>query len=135
MQVALHREASKAAAKMADTASQATVSEQRHEKENARERWILAAKEVLLPATLQAPLALLSPWSSLAGVATAAMPGLPPPPTAMLPPGLQEEEPFAALIFPGFDSGAFIWQITCWQASFFERKLLTSYRGRMKAFT
>ncbi|CAL1173773.1 unnamed protein product [Cladocopium goreaui] len=41
---------------------------------------------------------------------------MPPMPAAMLPPGLQEEEPFAALIFPGFDSSAFIWQITCWQA-------------------
>jgi hypothetical protein len=34
----------------------------------------------------------------------------------MIPIEKPEEEPFAALIFPGFDSSAFIWQITCWQA-------------------
>lgn len=88
--------------------------------QDSRKRWTDAAAEVLVPAALQAPLALLSPWSSLAGVAAAAVPaGLPPPPPSMLPPGLQEEEPFAALIFPGFDSSAFIWQITCWQVAEF----------------
>merc|ERR1719382_1969612 len=31
----------------------------------------------------------------------------------------EEEEQFAALIFPGFDSSAFIWQVTCWQIAEF----------------
>lgn len=30
-----------------------------------------------------------------------------------------EEEQFAGLIFPGFDSNAFIWQVTCWQVAEF----------------
>jgi len=31
----------------------------------------------------------------------------------------EEDEEFAALIFPGFESGAFIWQVTCWQIAEF----------------
>jgi len=34
-------------------------------------------------------------------------------------PQMQEEEQFAALIFPGFDANAFIWQVTCWQVAEF----------------
>eukprot|EP00435_Cladocopium_sp_Y103_P073575 s56_g44.t1 len=116
LQEALHCKASKAASRILERAEVVLVDSaeesRKLEEECSRERWMRAAKEALLPAALQAPLALLSPWSGLAGVSIAAMP---PMPAAMLPPGLQEEEPFAALIFPGFDSSAFIWQITCWQ--------------------
>lgn len=66
----------------------------------------------------------------------AGAPLMPPPPPMrpmprnamqMLPPGLQEEEPFAALIFPGFESGAFVWQITCWQIAEFVISMLMGH--------
>lgn len=120
---ALHCKASKAASRILERTEVVLVDSadesRKLEEERSRERWMQAAKEALLPAALQAPLALLSPWSGLAGVSVAAVPPMPPMPAAMLPPGLQEEEPFAALIFPGFDSSAFIWQITCWQVAEF----------------
>lgn len=124
LQEALHCKASKAASRILEHAEvvvvdSAEASSRKLEEERSRERWMRAAKEALLPAALQAPLALLSPWSGLAGVSVAAVPPMPPMPAAMLPPGLQEEEPFAALIFPGFESSAFIWQITCWQVAEF----------------
>lgn len=113
---ALHRKASTTASKLLESvASEVIKVDSVAERDRSRDRWMSAAKEVLLPMGLQAPLALLSPWSGLAGVSVAAVPPMPPMPASMLPPGLQEEEPFAALIFPGFDSSAFIWQITCWQ--------------------
>lgn len=102
----------------------------------SRRRWSKAAMEVLVPVMLQAPLQLASPWSGLAGVAMAGAPLVPPPPPMrpmprnamqMLPPGLQEEEPFAALIFPGFESGAFVWQITCWQIAEFAFSMLLGH--------
>lgn len=122
LQEALHREASKAATKILNAAEVLVDSAEiepteQLEKDRSRARWMQAAKEASLLVGLQAPLALLSPWSSL-GVTAAAVPPMPMP-ASMLPPGLQEEEPFAALIFPGFDSGAFIWQITCWQVAEF----------------
>lgn len=102
----------------------------------SRSRWSKAAMEVLLPTMLQAPLQLASPFAGLAGVAMAGAPLMPPPPPMrpmprnamqMLPPGLQEEEPFAALIFPGFESGAFVWQITCWQIAEFVISMLMGH--------
>lgn len=97
---------------------------------DGRERRLAAGLlEVLKPALLQAPVALLAPWLLHApGMSMAMMPFPPPPPLNLaafqrmpmaLPPGLQEEEQFAALIFPGFDANAFIWQITCWQVAEF----------------
>lgn len=81
---------------------------------------------MLGPILLSVPLRLMSPWCALAGVACAAGPcAAPPPPNfqrmpmQQMPPGMQDEEQFAALIFPGFDSGAFIWQVTCWQIAEF----------------
>lgn len=81
--------------------------------------WRSEAARALLGAV--APLQLLSPW--VPGVALAMMPGVPPPPPFVghmkLPAMPPEEEEFAALIFPGFESGAFIWQVTCWQIAEF----------------
>lgn len=104
-----------------DALSAAEVEARREEE---RKRWVDAARSMAPALLLQAPLQLLSPWASLSSVTMAGVP--PPPPLPFqrgipmaLPPGLQEEEQFAALIFPGFDSGAFIWQITCWQVAEF----------------
>jgi len=41
----------------------------------------------------------------------------------------QEDEQFMALIFPGFDSGAFIWQITLFQALEFVLSMLMGHKG------
>jgi len=84
------------------------------------------------PALLQAPLQLLSPWSGLgglAGVAVAAGPGATPPMrrVAFTMPNMQEEEQFAALIFPGFDSDAFVWQITCLQVADFALSMVLGH--------
>lgn len=72
------------------------------------------------PLFIMAPLRLLSPWGALGGVSMAMMPpaGAPPgfqnSPLGM--PGIpKEEEQFMELIFPGFDAGAFVWQMTMWQ--------------------
>merc|ERR1719235_1118675 len=49
----------------------------------------------------------------------------------MLPAGMpKEEEQFAELIFPGFDAGAFIWQVTCWQIAEFA---ISMFLGHNKA--
>jgi len=94
--------------------------------------WLDAARVSAPGLILSAPLALHSPWSSL-GVTAAMMP--PPPPLAFqqmmgaqMP--KQEEEQFAELIFPGFDSEAFIWRITCWQVAEF---VLTMALGHNRA--
>merc|ERR1719382_564780 len=42
----------------------------------------------------------------------------------------EEEEQFAALIFPGFESDAFIWQVTCWQIAEF---VFSMFLGHNKA--
>jgi len=39
----------------------------------------------------------------------------------------QEEEEFAALIFPGFDSSAFVWQMTCWQVAEFALSMVLGH--------
>jgi len=86
-----------------------------------------------VPALLQVPLHLLMPCGGPAGVLAAAGAVAPPPlqqrPMFMMP-GMQEEEQFAALIFPGFDSNAFVWQITCWQVAEF---ILSMVLGHVKA--
>lgn len=86
------------------------------------ERIKLLAKQGLLgfaPFFIAAPLQLLSPWASLGGGVSMAMMAPPPPGFqrgAMGIPGMpKEEEQFMELIFPGWDAGAFVWQITCWQ--------------------
>lgn len=85
---------------------------------------MVLAKDAMLsfaPIFIAAPLQLLSPFASLGGVSMAMMapPGAPPgfqQRGAMGIPGMpKEEEQFMELIFPGWDAGAFVWQITCWQ--------------------
>lgn len=104
--------------------------------EDSKRRWANAAQEVFAAALLQAPLQLLSPWANIGGIAMAAAQVPVPPrpafqvPMMGLPPGLQEDEQFAALIFPGFDSGAFVWQITCWQVAEF---VFTMFLGHNRA--
>lgn len=104
----------------------------------SRERRIAAAfTEILGPALMQAPLALLAPWGgALSGISMSMMPFPPPPPPNFaafqrmpmaMPPGLQEEEQFAALIFPGFNANAFVWQITCWQIAEFVFSMLLGH--------
>merc|ERR1719382_740021 len=39
----------------------------------------------------------------------------------------EEEEQFAALIFPGFESDAFIWQVTCFQVAEFALSMLLGH--------
>mmetsp|Transcript_52562 Transcript_52562/g.122283 ORF Transcript_52562/g.122283 Transcript_52562/m.122283 type:complete len:485 (-) Transcript_52562:70-1524(-) len=76
--------------------------------------------EELASAALQAPLQLLSPHSSLATQAT-------PPPLVLLPFAQEEEEQFMALLFPSFDSNAFVWRITRWQVAEFVLSLLLGH--------
>merc|ERR1711953_55477 len=91
------------------------------------------------PLLLQIPFQLLSPWSSLAGVTMASVPyaaNRPPPSLyqaqqmAMSMQQLQQEEDqFMALVFPGFDSSSFIWQITLWQAAEFALSMFMGHKG------
>merc|ERR1740121_879910 len=73
--------------------------------------------EALGPSLLLLPLQFLSPLAG-GGVAMSAPP-LAAPFEFNLPVPPPEEEQFAGLIFPGFDSNAFIWQVTCWQVAEF----------------
>jgi len=100
------------------------------------ERLKLLAKDAVAnfaPLFIMAPLQLLSPWGALGGVSMAMMPmaGAPPGFPSQLPPGMpKEEEHFMELIFPGFDSGAFVWQITMWQVAQF---MFSMWLGHSKA--
>lgn len=42
-------------------------------------------------------------------------------------PGDDEEDQFLALVFPGFKSSAFVWQITCWQIAEFALSMLLGH--------
>lgn len=101
----------------------ATPSREEQPEDQRRLALSKAAMDMLGSCAIQAPLMLLSPWSSLGSVVACAGPCAAPPPPAFrnMPmsnmPGMQQDdEQFMGLIFPGFESGAFIWQITCWQA-------------------
>lgn len=87
------------------------------------------------PGLLQIPLMMMAPGNTLASiVAAAATPCAPAPAAARIqvpyPPELQEEEEFAALIFPGFDSSSFVWKITCCQIAEFA---LSMFLGHNRA--
>lgn len=104
-----------------------------------KDRMMVLAKEAMstfAPLFIAAPLQLLSPWSGLGGVSMAMMapPGGAPPGFnrgQMGMPGMpKEEEQFMELIFPGWDAGAFVWQITCWQVVEF---VISMALGHVKA--
>jgi len=97
------------------------------------------ALETFAPLFIAAPLQLLSPWSGLAGAGVALAAG----PTVGVPPAFQrnalgipgmpkeaQEEQFMELIFPGFDSGAFVWQVTMWQITEF---VISMFLGHNRA--
>lgn len=113
--------------------------------------------EAIALSAVQIPIAMKAPWAS--GLFMAAAPPAPPPvasgmPRAFAPGGnmqygtpenarmaqiqqqarqlqQEEEEEFMSLIFPGFRSDAFIWQITCWQAAEFGLSMLLGRKGAM----
>jgi len=102
-------------------------------------RMMILAKDAMVsfaPLFIMAPLQLLSPWAGLGGVSMAMMapPGGPPPGFqmkggAMGMPGMpKEEDHFMELIFPGWDAGAFVWQITCWQTAQFVLSMLLGHQ-------
>jgi len=103
----------------------------------AKNHAMVLAKDAMLsfaPMFIAAPLQLLSPWSGLGGVSMAMMP--PPPPgfggmggNGGLPPGMKEEEHFMELIFPGWDAGSFVWQITCMQVAQFAMSMVLGHQG------
>lgn len=115
-----------------DTACAKMLVDMRHSAKDGKEtckatrrllQAVTAEAKAWAPGLLQVPL-MMSPWKNLGAiVAAAATPCAPAPPAARIqvpyPPELQEEEEFAALMFPGFDSSSFVWKITCCQIAEF----------------
>eukprot|EP00933_Yihiella_yeosuensis_P062583 TRINITY_DN65579_c0_g1_i1.p1 TRINITY_DN65579_c0_g1~~TRINITY_DN65579_c0_g1_i1.p1 ORF type:complete len:448 (-),score=106.67 TRINITY_DN65579_c0_g1_i1:85-1428(-) len=99
-------------------------------KDEKQQRWKEAFKEVLAPSLMALPIQLAAPPAGFSGLAMSMAPAPPPmPPLPGMPP-MQDDDQFAALIFPGFDSNAFIWKVTCFQAAEFG---LSMFLGHNKA--
>lgn len=90
---------------------------------------VAAEAKAWAPELLQVLPMMMSPSDKLAGIVAST--GVPcaraPAIQVPYPPELQEEEEFAALIFPGFDSGAFVWKITCCQIAEFAFSMLLGH--------